>query len=54
MRAMHQTLIPMDLKCYKWPLKTHQFRFRGGSFNEQGAGLTQSHSSDLRDFLSKE
>lgn len=54
MRAMHQALMPMDLKCYEWPLKTHQFHFKGGSLNEQGAGLMQSRSSDLVDFLPKE
>lgn len=53
MRAMHQALMSMDLKCYEWQLKTHQFRFEEGSLNEQGAKLTQSHSSDLGDFLPK-
>lgn len=41
MRAMHQALMPMGLKRYEWPLKTHQFRFKGGRLNEQGAALKQ-------------
>lgn len=37
--AMHQALMPMDLKCYKWLLNTHQFHFiLAGLMNkEQGS-----------------